>query len=119
MNETKKESLNINQMSKKVHYTILKRFKNREKLFFDYYSSMVSEAKHKATKGEGLKILTPKQMLQRLQIALPQVRAGNNSENLLNEIRKIVFCLYQSKEVTKKVYNNITNQYKYKWILYS
>ena len=75
--------------------------------FFDDYSSMVSEAKLKATKGTGLKILTPKQMLQRLPIALAQVKAGNNSESLLNEIRQIVYSLYQSKEITKKVYNNI------------
>ena len=76
--------------------------------FFIEYSSMVSEAKNK-TKNEdkGLKILTPKQLLQRLTIALAQVKAGNNSENLLNEIRQIVYSLYQSKEITKKVYNNI------------
>ena len=55
----------------------------------------------------GLGILTPKQVFQRLQIALAQVKAGNNSENLLNEIRQIVYSLYQSKEITKKVYNNI------------
>ena len=70
--------------------------------FYDDYSSMVSEAKHKATKGTGLKILTPKQMLQRLQIALAQLKPGNNSENLLNEIRQIVYSLYQSKKKTKK-----------------
>ena len=46
-------------------------------------------------------------MLQRLPIALAQIKAGNNSENLLNEIRQIVYSLYQSKEVTKKVYNNL------------
>ena len=54
-----------------------------------------------------LKILTPKQMLQRLPIALAQVKIGNNSESLLNEIRQIVYSLYQSKQITKKVYNNI------------
>ena len=75
--------------------------------FYDDYSSMVSEAKHKATKGTGLKILTPKQMLQRLQIALAQLKPGNNSENLLNEIRQIVYSLYQSKKITNKLYNNI------------
>ena len=53
------------------------------------------------------KILTPKQMLQRLPIALAQVKAGNNSESLLNEIRQIVYSLYQSKQITKKAYNNI------------
>ena len=46
-------------------------------------------------------------MLQRLPIALAQVKAGNNSKSLLNEIRQIVYCLCQSKQVTKKVYNNI------------
>ena len=68
---------------------------------------MLSEVKLKATKGTELEILTPKQMLQRLPIALAQVKAGNNSESLLNEIRQIVYSLYQSKEITKKVYNNI------------
>ena len=67
---------------------------------------MMSEAKYRATKGKGVKILTPKQMLQRLPIALAQVKAGNNSENLLNEIQKIIYSLYQAKEITKKVYNN-------------
>ena len=46
-------------------------------------------------------------MLQRLPVALAQVKAGNNSENLLNEIRQIVYFLYQAKEITKKVYNNL------------
>ena len=73
---------------------------------------MLSDAKYDAreneTKGKGLKILTPKQMLQRLPIALAQVKVGNNSENLLNEIRKFVYSLYQSKQITKKVYNRIT-----------
>ena len=44
---------------------------------------------------------------KRLPIALAQVKVGNNSENLLNEIGQIVYSLYQSKEITKKVYNNI------------
>ena len=46
-------------------------------------------------------------MLQGLQIAVAQVKAGNNSENWLNEMRQIVYFLYQSKEITNKVYNNI------------
>ena len=68
---------------------------------------MLSETKRKATKGTGLKILTPKQMLQRLSVALAQVKVGNNSGNLLNEITQIVYSLYQSKEITKKLYNII------------
>ena len=54
---------------------------------------------YKTKQETGLKILAPKQMLQRLPIALAQVKAGNNSENLLNEIRQIVCSLYQSKEI--------------------
>ena len=46
-------------------------------------------------------------MLQRLSIALAQLKAGNNSENLLNEMRQIIYSLYQSKEITKKVYNDL------------
>ena len=65
--------------------------------FFNDYSLMVSEAKNKATKGTELKILTPKKMLQRLPITLAQVKAGNNSENLLNEIRKIVYSIVSIK----------------------
>ena len=70
---------------------------------------MLPEGKYKEKYGEGLKILTPKRMLQRLIIALAQVKTGNNSGNMLNEIRQIVYSLYQSSEVTKtkKVCNNI------------
>ena len=89
---------------------MLYKARNESIKFYDYYSLMASEAKNKEknkTSGKGLKILTPKQLLQRLPIALAQVKAGNNSENLLNEIRQIVYSLYQSKEITKKLYNNI------------
>ena len=63
----------------------------------------------KETQDEDLKILTPKQMLQRLLIALAQVKAGNTSKNLLNEIRQMIYFLYRAKETTKKVYNKIMN----------
>ena len=78
------------------------------------YGSMILEAKklEREQEGTGLKILTPNQMLKRLPIALAQVKAGNNSESLLNEIRQIVYSLYRSKEITKKVYNNIINSIK-------
>ena len=82
--------------------------------FYNDYSLMMSEAKTKAkkkkkneTKGTGLTILTPNKMIQRLPIAFAQIKAGNNSENLLNEMRQIIYSLYQSKEITKKVYNNL------------
>ena len=81
--------------------------RNEATKFYDDYSLMMSEAKNEATKGTGLKILTLKQLLQRLSIAPAQVKAGNNSESLLNEIRQSIYSLYQSKQITKQVYNNI------------
>ena len=82
--------------------------------FIEDYGSMILEAKKKILKqeGQGLKILAPNQMFKRLPIALAQIKAGNNSESLLNEIRQIVYSLYRSKEITKKVYNNIINSIK-------
>ena len=52
--------------------------------------------------GQGLKILTPNQMLSRLPISLAQLKAGNNSEKLKNEIRQLLYSLYRSKKLTKK-----------------
>ena len=79
--------------------------------FFRDYIKMLSDANYDAKQnkatGTELKILTHKQMLQRLPIALAQIKTGNNSESLLNEIRQIVYSLHQSKQTTKKVYNNI------------
>ena len=65
-------------------------------------SQTIYKSKQKKTTGTGLKILTPKQLLQSLLIALAQVKAGINSESLLNEIRQIFYSLYQSKEITNK-----------------
>ena len=59
-----------------------------------------------------IKILAPKQMLQRLVVAVAQVQTGNTSENLLNEIRQIVYSLHEAKEIIKKVYNSIMNSIK-------
>ena len=58
-------------------------------------------------KGQGVKILTPNQMLSRLPISLAQLKAGNNSEKLKNEIRQLLYSLYRSKNMTKQVYNNL------------
>ena len=57
--------------------------------------------------GKGLKILTPDQMLSRLPITLAQLKAGNNSEKLKNEIRQLLYSLYRSRNMTKQVYNNL------------
>ena len=86
-------------------------FEGREKIIGTFKSKIFSIK----SKGAGilnlnhskLTILMHKQMLQRLPIALAQVKVGNNSESLLHEIRQIVYSLYQSKQITKKVYNNI------------
>ena len=73
---------------------------------------MVSEVKYKSIYGQGPKILIVKQILQKLPISLAQVKAGNASENLVNEIRQIKYCLYWEKEITKKVSKNIMNPIK-------
>ena len=81
-------------------------FNGREKVL-NAFESKIFSIKSKGlgllnTDRYNLKILTPKQMLQRLPIALPQVKACNNSESLLNEIRQIVYSLHQSKKSLKK-----------------
>ena len=58
-------------------------------------------------KGKGLKILTPSQMISRLPITLAELKAGNNSEKIKNEIRQLLYSLYRSKNMTKQVYNNL------------
>ena len=57
--------------------------------------------------GKGLKILTPNQMLSRLPITLAQLKAGNNSEKLKNEIRQLLYSLYRSKKLTKQLYKSL------------
>ena len=91
-------------------------FNGREKVLIAFDSKIFPIR----TKGSGyldsktsnLKTLTPKQMLKRLPVALTQIRAGNIPESLLNETRQIVYFLYRSKEITKKVYNNIIKSIK-------
>ena len=86
---------------------MLYKVRNQAIKFYDDYSLIMPQSKTKATKGTGLKILTHKQMLQRIPITLAQMKAGNNSESLLNEIRQIFYSLYQSNQIPKKVCNNI------------
>ena len=59
--------------------------------------------------GEGLKILTPDQMHSRLPITLAQLKAENNSQKLINEIRQLLHSLYRSKKLTKTIYNHLIN----------
>ena len=67
---------------------------------------------HKTKNETGFKILTIKQIFQRLPMAFAQVKADNNSKSLSNEMKQIVYCFYRTKEMTKKVYHNITNLIK-------
>ena len=93
-----------------IHYNA----RNSAIKFIADYSSMILEAKKLARKqeGTGLKILTSNQMFKRSPIALAQIKPGNNSESLLNEIRQIVYYLHRSKKITKMLYNNIINSIK-------
>ena len=94
-------------MKRSIRYNknIKNLYNSRDKVIklYNDYAQIISEAMYKTKQGTRLKIITPKQMLQRLQIAVAQVKPGNNSENWLNEMRQIVYFLYQSKEITNKV----------------
>ena len=59
--------------------------------------------------GQGLKLLTLNQMLSRLRIDLAQLKAGNNSQKLKNEIRQLLYSLYRSEKLTKDIYNHLIN----------
>ena len=65
-----------------------------------------SAAERRNQQGKGLKILTPNQMLSRLPISLAQLKAGNNSEKLKNEIRQLLYSLCRSKKLTKQMYKS-------------
>ena len=68
---------------------------------------MILELNSEKQLGSGLKILTPNQMLSRLPITLAQLKAGNNSEKLKNEIRQLLYSLYRSKKLTKQLYKSL------------
>ena len=114
LNVIRKGNKNAEQRKALANINMLYNARNDAIKVIEDYGSMILEAKKLAREqgGIGLKILTPNQMLKRLPIALAQVKAGNNSESLLNEIRQIVYSLYRSKEITKKVCNNIINSIK-------
>ena len=65
------------------------------------------ENEQSATKGQGLKILTPNQMLSRLPVPLAHLTAGNYSEKHKNEIRQLLYSLYRSKKLTKQIYKSL------------
>ena len=67
----------------------------------------ILESNDKIKSGQGLKVLTPNQMLSKLPISLAQLKAGNNSEKLKNEIRQILYSLYRFKKLTKQIYKSL------------
>ena len=69
----------------------------------------ILEFNDKIQSGQGLKILTPNQMLSSLPISLAQLNAGNNSEKLKNEIRQLLYSLYRSKKLTKNIYKSLVD----------
>ena len=105
LNTIRKGNKSTNQKRTLANINILFNARDNAVKFIEDYSSMIREAKKlaKEQEGTGLKILTPNQMLKRLPVALAQIKAGNNSESLLNEIRQIAYYLYRSKEITKKI----------------
>ena len=66
-----------------------------------------SAVERRNQQGQEIKILTPDQMLSRLPITLAQLKAGNNSQKLINQIRQLLYSLYRSKKLTKTIDNNL------------
>ena len=100
--KTRPRSLAQKQLRAEVVDSVTSLVQGREMVINAFKSGIfqVSKESQESQEGEGLKILTPNQMLKRLPIALAQVKAGNNSESLLNEIKPIVYSLYRPKEIT-------------------
>ena len=111
-NKTKPRNRELKELIKEVLDSALSFLEGRDMVYSTCQSGIFPRSEELQQEGEGLNILTPNKMLKRFPIALAQIKAGNNSESLLNEIRQIVYSLYRSKEITKKVYNNIIKSIK-------
>ena len=98
--KSEKKSGSVSPKQKKM-----RRYVKGLKDIVDLYN--IKSGSDTSKKGEGLKILTNKQMFNRLPILLAQIQAGNNSKSLKNELRQILYSLYRSKVLTKTVYNNL------------
>ena len=102
-----------NLVNKVEQIAELRSTSHRQKMLeiFNYLGEIFNEptGERSASRGEGLKIITSSQMVSRLAITLAQLKAGNNSEELKNEIRQLLYSLYRSKKLIKNVYNNLIN----------
>ena len=114
LNTIRRGNKNASQKRTLANINILFNARDNVIKYVEDYSSMILETKELAREqeDEGLKILTPNQMLKRLPTALAQIKARNNSESLLNEIRQLVYYLYRPEKITKMLHNNIINSIK-------
>ena len=116
-NKSRTRTLENKNYKKDTYESAYTLYEGRE-LTLSAFKSGIFPIKETQEKGSSLdlasrlKILTPKQVLQRLPIALRQVKAGNTYESLLNEIKQIIYSFNRTKEITKTVYNNIMNSVK-------
>ena len=103
LNKVRKET-NKSEEQKEISANINRLYNAQQSVIdlFNYYNTIESEASYRATKGEEIRILASKQMLQTLSIAFYQVKVGNTSEGLLYQIRQTFYCFYQAKEITRK-----------------
>ena len=106
--------LRMQKADDKADEAVDEQLDNTDMLDLETEESAEQRSKHK---GHGLKILTPQQMLSRLPISLAQLKAGNNSQKLENEIRQLLYSLYRSKKLSKTIYKHLMNAIK-KWKQY-
>ena len=85
----------------------MKKTKKPDKVLKIVEKIVIFNRENRKQQGLGLKILTPNQILRRLPISLAQLKAGNNSEKLKNEIRQLLYSLYRSKKLTKRLYKSL------------
>ena len=78
-------------------------------LILEIVEKVLKFNKRNKQKGQGIKILTPNQMLNRLPIALAQLQAGDNSKKLKSEIRQLLYYLYRSKNMTEQIYQSLVS----------
>ena len=95
----------------KVRYELRGDKKDKGSIILNIVDNILNFTLKERKSGRGLRILTPAQMLSRLPITLAQLKAGNNSKKLKNEIRQLFYSLYRSKKLTKQ-FKNGNNLYE-------
>ena len=99
LSDLKKEIENMSEEEKEIE---------KPNVIIDIVEKILEFDKQKQ-EGQGLKILTPNQILSRLPISLVQLKAGNSSEKLKNKIRQLLYSLYRSKKLTKNIYISLVD----------